>query len=131
MDTMVPGTEGIDAEEMVEAEKSSNTQKKSKTKNTSQRRLKKKSQTPLNCREALIMQMLQKALEALETIDISTLSATNIVHLVEIAARLLKITEEKNPLDAENGEAEPVKIYLPDNQRDGMEAVTLDPGGRR
>ena len=56
-------------------------------------------------------------MEALEAMDATSLSATNVVHLLEIAAKLEKLSEDNNE---KKNEAEPtdyVKIYLPDNGR--------------
>ncbi|MCI8336661.1 MAG: hypothetical protein HFI72_05845 [Peptococcaceae bacterium] len=64
------------------------------------------------------MTMFQKAMEALEAMDAASLSATNVVHLLDIAAKLEKISGET----AEKSQAvEPmgnVQIYLPDNNRE-------------
>ena len=81
------------------------------------RRLRKKKTDRTICRETLAMTMFQKAMEALEAMDATSLSATNVVHLLEIAAKLEKLSEDNNE---KKNEAEPtdyVKIYLPDNGR--------------
>lgn len=81
------------------------------------RQLRKKKMDRSTCREALVMQMLQKAMEALEAMDVSTLSASNIVHLLEIAAKLEKISGEPGEEGSAQTLPEPVQIYLPDNGR--------------
>lgn len=87
---------------------------------TKKRQISKKKTDLRICREGLAMHMFQKAMEALEAIDISSLSATNIVHLLEIAAKLEKISGESNNQNLDDGEGNggAVQIYLPDNRRD-------------
>lgn len=63
------------------------------------------------------MTMFQKAMEALEAMDVASLSATNVVHLLDIAAKLEKISGETAEKTQEGEPMGCVQIYLPDNNR--------------
>ena len=82
------------------------------------RQLRKKKTDRTICRETLAMTMFQKAMEALETMDVTSLSATNVVHLLESAAKLEKISGESGDTQRQLEEERCVKIYLPDNGRE-------------
>lgn len=85
------------------------------------RRLRKKKIDRTICRETLAMTMFQKAMEALEAMDAASLSATNVVHLLEIAAKLEKLSGDYGEADKAEIPIGSVQIYLPDNNREGQE----------
>lgn len=85
------------------------------------KQLRKKKTDRTICRETLAMTMFQKAMEALEAMDAASLSATNVVHLLEIAAKLEKLSNDPEGTDKAAASAGSVQIYLPDNSRDGQE----------
>ncbi len=88
---------------------------------SSKRKLRKKNTDRTICRETLAMTMFQKAMEALEAMDAASLSATNVVHLLEIAAKLEKLSGEATEESNAGEHSGYVQIYLPDNKRERQE----------
>lgn len=95
--------------------------KSEKTTAAPKRQLRKKKIDRTICRETLAMTMFQKAMEALEAMDAASLSATNVVHLLEIAAKLEKLSGDQSEADTAAGPTGSVQIYLPDNNRTDQE----------